>query len=118
MSIIVRYGTYINTRAELSLEAGRVVSHWGRVVSRQLGPGRVVLGRVVGGPSCLPTVTISISLVNSVSYNGSLNVFAVTQCGNDSRCLNGGTCVNEEFCVCPDNFVGSRCEHGNYLSVL
>ena len=47
-----------------------------------------------------------------------LNVFAVTQCGNDSRCLNGGTCVNEEFCVCPDNFVGSRCEHGNYLSVL
>ncbi len=48
----------------------------------------------------------------------SLNVFAVTQCGNDSRCLNGGTCVNEEFCVCPDNFVGSRCEHGNYLGVL
>ena len=56
MSIIVCYGTYINTRAELSLEAGRVVSHWGRVVSLgpgQVGPGRVVLDRVVGGPSCL-----------------------------------------------------------------
>ena len=39
--------------AELSLEAGRVVSHWGRIVSRQLGLGRVVLGRVVGGPRCL-----------------------------------------------------------------
>ena len=48
----------------------------------------------------------------------SLNVFAVTQCGNDSRCLNGGTCVNEEFCVCPDNFTGSQFEQGNCLSVL
>ena len=56
MSIIVRYGTYTNTQAELSLEGGRVVSHWGRVVSRQLSLGRVVLGRVVGGPSCLPII--------------------------------------------------------------
>ena len=48
---MVPYGTYTNTRAELSLEVGRIVSHWGRIVSRQLG-----LGRVVGGPSCLPTL--------------------------------------------------------------
>ena len=46
-SLGVTDSSYTNTRAELSLEVGRVVSHW----------GRVVLGRVVGGPSCLPTHT-------------------------------------------------------------
>ena len=49
-SIIVRYVTYTNTRAELSLEEGRVVSEW----------GRVVLGRVVGGPNYLPTSNVVI----------------------------------------------------------
>ncbi len=44
-SLGVTDSSYTNTQAEFSLEVGRVVSHW----------GRVVLGRVVGGPSCLPT---------------------------------------------------------------
>ena len=63
-SLGVTDSSYTNTRAELSLEVGRVVSHWGRVVShwgrvvshwgRVVSHwGRVVLGRVVCPPNKL-----------------------------------------------------------------
>ena len=53
-------------------------------------------------------------LTNNITHSSMVSVI-VTHCGNGSPCMNGGTCIDNKFCVCSEDYTGERCNRGEAI---